>query len=1127
MAIQQSDLIDFGNGIIGDDTFDIWRKKTNSIKVTVDSVSANLTSKINTDIGNLATVYIPSAGLATSVSTALQFTGPITFDENLNIGGSLLFSQSNKLKTDKEFDSSVQVTSTKVRAKNNLILGNKTYSVPSSPAINNSVLVAQTSGALSWANISDIFSASGGFTQTTTVFEEVMPVGTVIPLAAGTNDPNFLLCEGGQVSKNDYQDLYNVLKNGTNECIYGDDGDENGFFTLPDYSGRVLVGTGGTTPAFSSTFGVSGGTNDRSTSAHNLTIEEMPRHDHVFVPSTLYSTADTLTNQPPDMLTAQPTNGNTTQSSANLPANSFIKQRNYLADTGGEGAEILNSAQRSQYNLDGIGKFADGEYGSSKAHSHTISPSARIQPYVTVKWFIKAKKNSKINFGINIANSGLSSTNAEGAGQTLISPVDETITLKAQVDNTSIRVHNGNIAIKEAPFIEGTITTTGPDLKIDNATRRGTFTNAADADTRRSIVHGHGNHPADPTLNGYNRKTVSTNNDSINTPNNDTLIINYHDVSPNSVGDYTNGVIINGVRALMFQDGSIIQSGAVPKKGNFKKAAEPASGTHDTVGPSYADSFMYIDDEDDLIIGGNGHGLYSTGGTSGYDDVSTTHAHRSKFMLPDGEKADKVYRNEYSTHVISKTGKVYGVGYGYSVAALTSTAADHTTNSFKDWTRCFCESNNCKFTKVIKAGDVSVHTSFALDEQGYLWGHGVNGGYGVLANGTTTQSGAETSTSADSTSIPGKREALANIETAAAGVPYNLVANRQYLPHIMNPMLDTNGDITTDVNNGVSLLKAIDAASVGSYSGHWKVHFDTVAMIGSNNRVYVAGYGDQGQCGDGSGTATNTHWVTVLKTDGTPLENIEKIYVTGEDAYTAFYAIDSSGDAWGWGNNGGGIFGLGHATDVLFATKIWDSQAKGYKASYVLSNNAGGETGAGSVDEYQSYIVSNETSAGVQTDKRVWFSAINHALSLGNWTQLTHTVFDVNNFEIQDMYLSNGNNSSFVFILARNKTTSKLELYSAGTNSAGELGYHNPNNPADFTLTSINGGYAYHRVNFDPDLLEKVVTIHCSRQYNVSGNTHVHLSDGRIFAVGRIRWSFGKGGFYDEYFYKFTPIMMD
>ena len=418
MAIQESDYMDFGNGIIGDDTFDVWRKKTNRIKIDLDYVNATLTAKINTDIANLSTVYIPQAGSATSVSTALQFTSPITFASNVLIGDSTLTSSSNKLNIDKEVDSSVQLTSTKVRAKNNLILGDKTYNVPSSPAINNAVLVAQTNGTLSWQNVASIFQLSGGLTQTTTVFEEVMPVGSVIPLAAETNDTNYLLCEGSLVpgGKNgEYRDLWDVIG-----YTYGGSGND---FRLPDYRGRVAVGTGGTSVTFPTSFGVTGGTDTRSTSGHDLTIEQIPRHSHTLNTDANYGYKDSI-SQPAKYITGQ------SETSPIGPADSTLNDQNYINTSGG-----------------------------GLAHSHNITAENRVQPYITVKWYIKAKKNTKINFKIDIANSGLKSTTFGGQPQTLISPVNETIQLDIDPDNKSIALDNNyKVSIKSSPTIQGPIT---------------------------------------------------------------------------------------------------------------------------------------------------------------------------------------------------------------------------------------------------------------------------------------------------------------------------------------------------------------------------------------------------------------------------------------------------------------------------------------------------------------------------------------------------------------------------------------------------------------------------------------------------------------------------------------------
>jgi microcystin-dependent protein len=420
MAIQESDIMDFGNGIIGDDTFDVWRKKTNRVKVELDSVNTTLTTKINTDVANLSTVYIPQSGSATSVSTALQFTNNITLsNSNLIIGSRTVSESAGKLSVDGGIASTTSVEANTVQANSNLSLGTKTYSVPSSPAINNAVLVTQTDGTLSWQNVSDIFTLSGGLNQTTTVFEEVMPVGSVIPLAGEPNDPNFLLCEGGTVSKDTYPDLFDVIGYSYDTGLSGDQ------FRLPDYRGRVLVGTQGTSVTFPSSFGAKGGTETLSTSGHALTIDEMPKHDHV-------------------------------------PNRNTYGTYNGLVRKSTQGYNTSRGVDTTVGEIDILNKALPQEEGGDVPHSHNITASNRVQPYVTVKWYIKAIKNSKVDFKINIANSGLKSTTFGGEPQTLISPVDETIALSINPDNTSIALDNDfKVSVKSSPTIQGTITATG------------------------------------------------------------------------------------------------------------------------------------------------------------------------------------------------------------------------------------------------------------------------------------------------------------------------------------------------------------------------------------------------------------------------------------------------------------------------------------------------------------------------------------------------------------------------------------------------------------------------------------------------------------------------------------------
>lgn len=91
----------------------------------------------------------------------------------------------------------------------------------------------------------------------------------------------WLLCNGQAVSKTVYDQLYEVLKNGTGSCVFGESG---GNFNLPDLRGRVPVGDnvmGGSSasrmPSNADNIGESGGAHE-----HTLTKEQsgLPAHGH-------------------------------------------------------------------------------------------------------------------------------------------------------------------------------------------------------------------------------------------------------------------------------------------------------------------------------------------------------------------------------------------------------------------------------------------------------------------------------------------------------------------------------------------------------------------------------------------------------------------------------------------------------------------------------------------------------------------------------------------------------------------------------------------------------------------------------------------------------------------------------
>lgn len=96
------------------------------------------------------------------------------------------------------------------------------------------------------------------------------PIGC-IKQYSGSSAPNgWLLCKGQDVLKSSYPELYAII--GT---TYGEPEDED-YFTLPNFSGRVPVGYNDTDESLSErTLGESNGEEE-----HVLTTPEMPSHTH-------------------------------------------------------------------------------------------------------------------------------------------------------------------------------------------------------------------------------------------------------------------------------------------------------------------------------------------------------------------------------------------------------------------------------------------------------------------------------------------------------------------------------------------------------------------------------------------------------------------------------------------------------------------------------------------------------------------------------------------------------------------------------------------------------------------------------------------------------------------------------
>ncbi|MBO6581147.1 MAG: tail fiber protein [Thalassospira sp.] len=96
-----------------------------------------------------------------------------------------------------------------------------------------------------------------------------LPVATILPFAGSVAPEGFMICDGAELLAADYADLFTAI--GT---IYGV-GQAAGSFKLPDLCGRAPIGAGQGDGLTDRVIGAVDGEE-----AHQLTIDEMPSHNH-------------------------------------------------------------------------------------------------------------------------------------------------------------------------------------------------------------------------------------------------------------------------------------------------------------------------------------------------------------------------------------------------------------------------------------------------------------------------------------------------------------------------------------------------------------------------------------------------------------------------------------------------------------------------------------------------------------------------------------------------------------------------------------------------------------------------------------------------------------------------------
>lgn len=95
---------------------------------------------------------------------------------------------------------------------------------------------------------------------------DTLPIGTMVPYGKNKAPTNWLICDGSEISRTTYVDLFNII--GTS---YGE-GDGSTTFNLPNKKGKVSVGLDTTDTDFN-TIGKTGGEK-----THTLSLNELPEN---------------------------------------------------------------------------------------------------------------------------------------------------------------------------------------------------------------------------------------------------------------------------------------------------------------------------------------------------------------------------------------------------------------------------------------------------------------------------------------------------------------------------------------------------------------------------------------------------------------------------------------------------------------------------------------------------------------------------------------------------------------------------------------------------------------------------------------------------------------------------------
>ena len=379
---------------------------------TTDGANIELYSNSATNEGARNNIYYDANE---HVFRSVDGSGPKVYIDNGTITANSI-SSSNVNITGTGSANKLTIESGKMR------LRNQDYTWPSSYSAGR-YLRTDSQGNLSWAEVA---GGSGSVNLSTLVFNDIVPVGTIMPWAGTSlpSDGKWKFCDGAQVSNATYPDIAALL--GTK---YGSA--SSGKTRLPNFAGRVPLGAGALSAGGTFSVGQTGGASETlvrftgTTGSTTLTAEQsgLPLHRHV-----------------------SPFGENSSVFSGRWGSQLY---------SAGQGTKGGIDNDNNRYGYTSIQGGGDAEEG----HSHTLnlqSATSLFQPYLTTQYIIKVLPDDVQQVSITAGN-GINVKDASNQDTTTLDLFSTSINVKANTNHFKFN-SSGLLELKTPAVSQASIT---------------------------------------------------------------------------------------------------------------------------------------------------------------------------------------------------------------------------------------------------------------------------------------------------------------------------------------------------------------------------------------------------------------------------------------------------------------------------------------------------------------------------------------------------------------------------------------------------------------------------------------------------------------------------------------------